>query len=110
MTEQEIKPEPTRADEWELLRQKHLRSKTERPDSSAQGIHHLALLSSDVEKTIDFYQGILEFPLTELFENRDYAGSTHFFSILGTATRWRSSTSRALIWLLIKKCWALCIT
>ena len=79
MTEQEIKPEPTRADEWELLRQKHLRSKTERPDSSAQGIHHLALLSSDVEKTIDFYQGILEFPLTELFENRDYAGSTHFF-------------------------------
>ncbi len=83
MTEQEIKPEPTRADEWELLRHKHLRSETERPDSSAQGIHHLALLSSDVEKTIDFYQGILEFPLTELFENRDYAGSTHFFFDIG---------------------------
>ena len=43
----------------------------------------MALLSSDVERTIDFYQGILEFPLTELFENRDYRGSTHFFFDVG---------------------------
>ncbi len=43
----------------------------------------MALLSSDVERTIDFYQGILEFPLTELFENRDYEGSTHFFFDIG---------------------------
>jgi catechol 2,3-dioxygenase-like lactoylglutathione lyase family enzyme len=46
-------------------------------------VHHLALLSHDVERTIAFYQGILEFPLTELFENRDYAGSTHFFFDIG---------------------------
>jgi catechol 2,3-dioxygenase-like lactoylglutathione lyase family enzyme len=26
---------------------------------------------------------VLEFPLTELFENRDYEGSTHFFFDLG---------------------------
>ncbi len=43
----------------------------------------MALLSSDVERTIDFYQGLLEFPLTELFENRDYQGSTHFFFDIG---------------------------
>jgi catechol 2,3-dioxygenase-like lactoylglutathione lyase family enzyme len=46
-------------------------------------VHHLALLSRDVERTIDFYQGLLEVPLTELFENRDYQGSTHFFFDIG---------------------------
>src|SRR6201988_2673382 len=54
-----------------------------RPPSSARGIHHTALLSSDVERTIRFYQGILEFPLTEIFENRDYKGSSHFFFDVG---------------------------
>ena len=28
-------------------------------------------------------QDVLEFPLTELFENRDYQGSTHFFFDIG---------------------------
>ena len=46
-------------------------------------MHHVALLSSDVERTVEFYQGVLEFPLTEMFENRDYGGSTHFFFDLG---------------------------
>jgi catechol 2,3-dioxygenase-like lactoylglutathione lyase family enzyme len=41
------------------------------------------MLSSDVQRTIDFYQGLLEFPLVELFENRDYRGSTHFFFDIG---------------------------
>jgi catechol 2,3-dioxygenase-like lactoylglutathione lyase family enzyme len=50
-----------------------------RPRSSGRGIHHTALLSSDVEQTIRFYQGVLEFPLTEIIENRDYKGSSHFF-------------------------------
>ena len=72
-----------RHDEWEQMRQKHMLPKGERPVSSAGGVHHLALLSSDVERTIDFYQGLLEFPLTELFENRDYEGSTHFFFDMG---------------------------
>jgi Ohr subfamily peroxiredoxin len=57
--------------------------KAERPSSSARGIHHTALLSSDVERTIRFYQGILEFPLTEIIENRDYEGSSHFFFDVG---------------------------
>ena len=56
---------------------------TERKSSSARGIHHTALLSSDVERTIQFYQGVLEFPLTEIIENRDYEGSNHFFFDVG---------------------------
>jgi len=56
---------------------------SDRPATSARGIHHAALICSDVEQTIKFYQGILEFPLTELFGNRDYKGSTHFFFDVG---------------------------
>jgi catechol 2,3-dioxygenase-like lactoylglutathione lyase family enzyme len=55
----------------------------DRPASSARGLHHMALLSSDVERTVKFYQGVLEFPLTEIFENRDYKGSNHFFFDIG---------------------------
>jgi catechol 2,3-dioxygenase-like lactoylglutathione lyase family enzyme len=55
----------------------------DRPPSSARGIHHTALLSSDVERTIKFYTEVLEFPLTELIENRDYQGSNHFFFDVG---------------------------
>ena len=54
-----------------------------RPATSARGIHHAALICSDVEQTIKFYQGVLEFPLTEIFGNRDYKGSTHFFFDVG---------------------------
>jgi catechol 2,3-dioxygenase-like lactoylglutathione lyase family enzyme len=61
----------------------HLNPAGERGASAARGVHHIALLSSDVERTVDFYQGVLEFPLTEMFENRDYGGSTHFFFDLG---------------------------
>ncbi len=53
------------------------------PPSTARGLHHMALLSSNVEQTIAFYQGILGFPLTEVMENRDYPGSTHFFFDIG---------------------------
>ncbi|MGI9644136.1 MAG: VOC family protein, partial [Ilumatobacteraceae bacterium] len=65
------------------MRTKHLRAKENRPPSTARGVHHQALISADVERTIDFYQGLLEFPLTDLFENRDYEGSTHFFFDIG---------------------------
>ena len=74
---------PQREAEWAELRTKYLRPAEERAASSARGVHHLALLSSDVERTICFYQDLLEFPLTELFENRDYVGSTHFFFDMG---------------------------
>lgn len=67
----------------EQLIARYLRPAAERPASSARGLHHTALISSDVERTIRFYQGILEFPLTELIDNRDYPGSSHFFFDIG---------------------------
>jgi catechol 2,3-dioxygenase-like lactoylglutathione lyase family enzyme len=65
------------------LRSTHLRGPADRPASSARGLHHAALLSSDVERTIGFYQDVLGFPLTDIFENRDYKGSNHFFFDIG---------------------------
>ncbi|HEX2361020.1 MAG TPA: VOC family protein, partial [Jiangellaceae bacterium] len=65
------------------VREEHLRSGAERPRSSARGLHHAAVLCSDVEQTIRFYQDLLEFPLTDIFENRDYQGSNHFFFDIG---------------------------
>lgn len=51
--------------------------------SSARGLHHVAILCADVERTVRFYQGVLEFPLTEIVGNRDYEGSNHFFFDIG---------------------------
>jgi catechol 2,3-dioxygenase-like lactoylglutathione lyase family enzyme len=67
----------------EEIASRELHPREQRPASSARGVHHVALLSSDVQRTVDFYQGLLEFPLTEMFENRDYQGSTHFFFDIG---------------------------
>lgn len=72
-----------RTEEWDALRERHLRPSASRPTSRGDGVHHFALVSSDVERTIRFYQDVLGFPLTELFENRDYPGSTHFFFDIG---------------------------
>jgi catechol 2,3-dioxygenase-like lactoylglutathione lyase family enzyme len=47
----------------ERIRQAYLKPAGERPESAAREV--------------------LEFPLTEVIENRDYAGSTHFFFDLG---------------------------
>jgi catechol 2,3-dioxygenase-like lactoylglutathione lyase family enzyme len=67
----------------ERLREHYLQPAEARPTSTARGLHHTALVSSDVEATIRFYQGVLGFPLTELIENRDYPGSSHFFFDIG---------------------------
>ena len=65
------------------LRDELLAEKSVRPASTARGIHHTALISGDVRRTVEFYQGLLGFPLTEVIENRDYPGSTHFFFDVG---------------------------
>ncbi len=65
------------------IRQRHLKPAAVRPASSARGLHHTALISSDVEATVRFYQDVLGFPLTELIDNRDYPGSSHFFFDIG---------------------------
>ncbi|MDF1602498.1 VOC family protein [Nocardioides sp. YIM 152315] len=65
------------------IRSTYLAPEASRPASSARGLHHVAIVCADVETTVRFYQGLLEFPLTEIFENRDYAGSNHFFFDIG---------------------------
>jgi catechol 2,3-dioxygenase-like lactoylglutathione lyase family enzyme len=65
----------------DALRAQYLRA--DRPATIARGLHHTALISRDVEATIRFYQDVLGFPLTELIENRDYPGSSHFFFDIG---------------------------
>ncbi len=73
-------------DRRDKLRAAHLRPAAERAATPGRGIHHVALICSDPERTIDFYQGLLGFPLVELVENRDYPGSSHFFFDLGNST------------------------
>ena len=71
------------AAERDRIRAEHLAAKPDRPVSAARGVHHVALVSGDVERTVRFYQDLLELPLTEMFENRDLPGSTHFFFDIG---------------------------
>jgi catechol 2,3-dioxygenase-like lactoylglutathione lyase family enzyme len=69
--------------ERDRIRRTYLKPEDDRPASTARGLHHFALVCSDVEETVRFYQEVLEFPLTEIFENRDYPGSNHFFFDIG---------------------------
>ena len=41
--------------ERDRIRQAHLRPAGERPASTARGLHHTALISGDVERTVRFY-------------------------------------------------------
>jgi glyoxylase I family protein len=69
----------------EELRKRYLRAAADRQATTVQGVHHLALICRDTEETIKFYQEFLGFPLVELVENRDYAGSNHFFFDIGNS-------------------------
>jgi catechol 2,3-dioxygenase-like lactoylglutathione lyase family enzyme len=71
------------AAERDRVRDTYLAAEGDRPTSSARGLHHVAIVCADVETTVRFYQELLEFPLTEIFENRDYPGSNHFFFDIG---------------------------
>ena len=83
------KPVPQKIDldaikaERERIRTTYLRPSTDRAPTTARGVHHVALLCTNVERTVQFYQDLLEFPLTDIFENRDYRGSNHFFFDIG---------------------------
>ena len=70
--------------ERDRVRAAYLHPRDDRPASSARGVHHVALICADVERTTRFYQDVLGFPLTTMFENRDLPGSTHFFFDIGS--------------------------
>ncbi len=69
--------------ERERIRSTYLLDDEQRPASMARGLHHFAIVCRDVEETVRFYSGLLGFPLTDIFENRDYPGSNHFFFDIG---------------------------
>ena len=82
-------PEPTGQEldainaERDRIRAQYLLEGDARPASTARGLHHFAIVARDVEETVRFYSGLLGFPLTDIFENRDYTGSNHFFFDIG---------------------------
>ncbi len=70
-------------DDRDRIRATYLKESASRPSSTARGLHHFAIVARDVEETVRFYQEVLGFPLTDIFENRDYQGSNHFFFDIG---------------------------
>ncbi len=49
------------------LAAQYLQPRDVRPASTARGVHHVALICSDVERTVQFYDELLGFPLIEMF-------------------------------------------
>ena len=68
----------------------------ERSASSARGFAPHRPGEQRREQSVQFYQDLLDFPLTELIENRDYPGSSRSLRH-GHQTCWRSSTFPAWI-------------
>jgi catechol 2,3-dioxygenase-like lactoylglutathione lyase family enzyme len=53
---------------------------TSAPPFELRGFNHIALTSSDMQKTVDFYEGILGFPLVKTLEGTGPNGKhQHFF-------------------------------
>lgn len=50
---------------------------------STGGVHHLALVCSDLQQTIEFYTDVLKMPLVKIVPNRDEPTSTHVFFDMG---------------------------
>src|SRR3954447_26721800 len=71
------------------IRSAHLKPTGERPASTARGLHHTALISSNVDPPVRFYHDVpcfrraLGSPLRELMEDRDSPGACRFFFDIG---------------------------
>ena len=69
--------------ERERIRATYLEPEESRPAPRPAACTTSRSSAPDVEETVRFYQGVLGFPLTDIFENRDYQGSNHFFFDIG---------------------------
>jgi catechol 2,3-dioxygenase-like lactoylglutathione lyase family enzyme len=56
------------------------------PKFQTSGINHLALVCSDMERTVEFYRDVLGFPLSMTVELPDNGGQ-HFFFDIGNNTQ-----------------------
>ena len=66
------------------LRQRYMQAEESGGEPVATGgVHHLALISSDLDATIRFYTEVLRMRLTRLVPNRDDPTSTHIFLDMG---------------------------
>lgn len=64
------------------LRDKYLSDEASAPVSTA-GVDHLALICSDIERTIRFYTDVVNMRLVKVVTNRDDPTSTHIFFDMG---------------------------
>ena len=68
----------------EELRSRYLSSAESRTgEVGTEGVDHLALISSDLGATIEFYTSVLQMRLTKIVANRDEPTSTHIFLDMG---------------------------
>ena len=67
----------------ELRRQFLAESETVPEPPGTGGVHHLALICSDIEETIRFYTEVVNMRLTRIIQNRDEPSSTHIFLDMG---------------------------
>ena len=65
------------------LRQRYMREEEGAVRLTTGGVDHLALICSDMEKTIDFYTQVMGMRLVKVIENRDDPTSTHIFLDMG---------------------------
>jgi catechol 2,3-dioxygenase-like lactoylglutathione lyase family enzyme len=68
----------------ERLRQRYLSDAAPAAEPPrTNSVDHLALISSDLDATIQFYTGVLKMRLTKVIANRDAPTSTHIFLDMG---------------------------
>lgn len=92
------------------LRSRWLDDESAREDAAfTGGVDHLALICSDMDKTISFYTDVMGMTLKKIVPNRDEPTSTHVFLDMGGGTSWRFSISPRRI--PHRRCadWAVCI-
>ena len=66
------------------LRQRYMQAEgSEGEPVITAGVHHLVLISSDLDATLRFYTEVLRMRLTKLVPNRDEPTSTHKFLDMG---------------------------
>ena len=71
----------------ETLRQKYIGKESVAPEpangAGTGGVDHLAMISSDIERTIEFYTGVLGITVTYIIQNKGEPSSTNIFLDMG---------------------------